>query len=266
MILRLIDECILWLLIYSVAGWIYESIICSIEAKKFINRGFLNGPYCPIYGFGAVIDFWLLYRIENPILLFLFGAVINCTLEYIISYGMEKIFHARWWDYSDKKFNINGRVCLLGGIVFGLFSVLLIKFIHPFIYNITNLIPSVYLHNISAIIVAAAATDTAITVIGFSGFNDKLKEISTVIETFKKEANNKLQSLPKYEALKKDSANKLKTFTNAHKQLIKKLDKQQIRMITAFPKLKSKYHNVTLSEIKEAIKKYKEEKKKNKEK
>lgn len=85
---------------YSIVGWVYESLICSVGARHFVNRGFLNGPYCPIYGFGAVFDLILLGKIENPFLLFLLGAIVTCTLEYLTSYGMEKIFHARWWDYS----------------------------------------------------------------------------------------------------------------------------------------------------------------------
>jgi len=94
------------LMVYSILGWIYESIVCSIQEKKWVNRGFLNGPYCPIYGAGAVLDIIILGNIQNPILLFLLGATLTCTLEYLTSYFMEKIFNARWWDYSDFKFII----------------------------------------------------------------------------------------------------------------------------------------------------------------
>ena len=124
--MKTIETWFLWLMIYSVIGWIYESTICSIGQRKLINRGFLNGPYCPIYGTGAVLVLLVLGRIQNPVLLFFAGAVLTCSLEYLTSWLMEKLFHARWWDYSKRKFNIGGRVCLIGAVVFGAFSVVLI--------------------------------------------------------------------------------------------------------------------------------------------
>lgn len=101
---------IFYFMIYSVVGWIYETTLCSITDRHFVNRGFLNGPYCPIYGSGALLDVLILGRIENPFLLFILGVLVTCSLEYLTSYVMEKLFKARWWDYSDKKFNIGGRV------------------------------------------------------------------------------------------------------------------------------------------------------------
>ena len=112
--LKTVETYFLWLMIYSIIGWIYESTLCSITNKKLINRGFLNGPYCPIYGSGAILVILILGRIKNPVLLFFLGALVTCSLEYLTSYVMEKLFHARWWDYSQRKFNINGRVCLIG--------------------------------------------------------------------------------------------------------------------------------------------------------
>ena len=96
---------IFYFMIYSVVGWIYETTLCSITDRHFVNRGFLNGPYCPIYGSGALLDVLILGRIENPFLLFILGVLVTCSLEYLTSYVMEKLFKARWWDYSDKKFN-----------------------------------------------------------------------------------------------------------------------------------------------------------------
>ena len=129
----------LWFMIYSVVGWIYESILCSVAQKKFINRGFLNGPYCPIYGSGAVLVILVLGKLTNPFLLFFAGALLTCSLEYLTSFVMEKLFHARWWDYSKRKFNINGRVCLIGAVVFGAFSTVLVLWIHPLVTKLTDL-------------------------------------------------------------------------------------------------------------------------------
>lgn len=99
--------------IYSVMGWILEITCKFIEYKKFANRGFLIGPYCPIYGFGALFITLFLGRYSNDIIaLFVMTILICGVLEYFTSYIMEKIFKLRWWDYSRRKYNINGRICL----------------------------------------------------------------------------------------------------------------------------------------------------------
>lgn len=114
----------------------------SIEAKKFINRGFLIGPYCPIYGYGALAIIILLQKyLPHPVGLFCMAMIICTILEYITSYLMEKLFNARWWDYSSKKFNINGRVCLDTMIPFGILGTLIMYFVNPFFLKILKLIP-----------------------------------------------------------------------------------------------------------------------------
>ena len=91
----------------------YESTLCSITQRKPVNRGFLNGPICPVYGFGALIIVFTLENVKGNLLaLFLASAVLTCTLEYITSYLLEKLFKTQWWDYSKRRFNLNGRICL----------------------------------------------------------------------------------------------------------------------------------------------------------
>ena len=97
----------------------YESILVSILERRPVNRGFLNGPLCPIYGAGAVGAVVVLGQVHNPLVVFLLSMVGASILEYVTSWVMEALFHARWWDYSDYKFNLNGRICLLGAFVFG---------------------------------------------------------------------------------------------------------------------------------------------------
>lgn len=119
--------------IYAFSGWVWESIILPISRKQIpYNRGFLNGPWIPIYGFGAILVI-ILFNYKYPFyVLFLSSGVVACLLEYITSYIMERVFCRRWWDYSNKLFNLNGRICLEGFVCFGLFSVLVIKYIQPF--------------------------------------------------------------------------------------------------------------------------------------
>ena len=129
-------------LIYSITGWLIEVIGGLIQNKKFVNRGFMIGPYCPIYGIGGVLITILLQDyVNNPFVLFCVAIVICGVLEYLTSYIMEKVFKARWWDYSKKKFNINGRVCLETIIPFGLLGCFIMYVSNPFIENLLNKVP-----------------------------------------------------------------------------------------------------------------------------
>lgn len=114
-----------------------------VRHKKFVNRGFLIGPYCPIYGYGAISMTLLLKGYANdPIVLFVMAIVICSILEYTTSFVMEKLFKIRWWDYSNRKFNINGRICLETMIPFGILGCLMIYFVNPFMFAIIDMIPS----------------------------------------------------------------------------------------------------------------------------
>ncbi len=126
-------------IIYSVVGWFVETIYVAILNKRFLNRGFLIGPYLPIYGSSAVAMILLLEPFKkNIILLFITSAIIASIMEYITSYFMEKLFKARWWDYTHEKFNLNGRVCLRGAALFGLLGIIMMYFINPYLINIVN--------------------------------------------------------------------------------------------------------------------------------
>ena len=106
--IREIEMYIMLFFIYSLAGWLIEMIPATIREKKFVDRGFLVGPYCPIYGCGVILITLLLQKYADDVVVSFFLSVIICgTLEYLTSYFMEKIFKARWWDYSNNKFNIN---------------------------------------------------------------------------------------------------------------------------------------------------------------
>ena len=124
-------------LIYSFLGWCIEVVNSLIIEKKFVNRGFMLGPYCPIYGISTIIMIFYLNQYKNNIItVFLLAVVVCSIMEYIVSYFMEKLFNARWWDYSTRKFNINGRVCLTNAFLFGLLGVLLVYIINPILMNI----------------------------------------------------------------------------------------------------------------------------------
>ena len=129
-------------IIYSFVGYISECIFVSVENKKLTNRGFFCGPICPIYGVGGIFMAFFLKKYYGDIFaLFILGAILATIVEYITGWALEKLFHNKWWDYSNNKFNINGRVCLLNTILFGIAAVIVVMFADPFFNKILNIIP-----------------------------------------------------------------------------------------------------------------------------
>lgn len=136
--MRATVECyILLFFVSGVLGWMMEVVCKLIQFGRFINRGFLIGPICPIYGFGSVLVTALLSRYaEEPLAVFALAMVVCGTLEYLTSYVMEKLFHARWWDYSQKRFNLNGRVCADTLIPFGLLGLGMVYIAKPVLFGL----------------------------------------------------------------------------------------------------------------------------------
>ena len=123
----------LLLMLYSFLGWCGEMVYCSLGQRRLCEkRGFLNGPICPIYGHGALLVL-MTGGYQTPLETFLIGAIQTSAVEYLTSYLMERLFHMRWWDYSRKRFNLNGRICLLNSTLFGLACVLLCHVVQPFL-------------------------------------------------------------------------------------------------------------------------------------
>jgi len=149
-----LSQYFLMFIIYAFIGWAIEVTNCLIRDRRFVNRGFLIGPYCPIYGVGGVaITFFLSQYYEHPITLFVMAVVLCAILEYATSYLMEKLFKARWWDYSKRKYNINGRICLETMIPFGLLGCFVIYVSNFLIYKLFSLFNPL-ITNIIAIILA----------------------------------------------------------------------------------------------------------------
>lgn len=131
-------------LLYSMIGYVAEIINLTIMTRKPVwNRGFLIGPYLPIYGIGCLFMVFFLNRYENDLIaLFILVAFFCTLLEYFTSLVMEKLFKLRWWDYTDYKFNLNGRVCLLNSVLFGIGGIIVIKVLNPFLSWLVYLMPS----------------------------------------------------------------------------------------------------------------------------
>ena len=277
--MKTVETWFLWLMIYSVIGWVYESTICSIGQRKLINRGFLNGPYCPIYGTGAVLVLLVLGRIQNPVLLFFAGAVLTCSLEYLTSWLMEKLFHARWWDYSKRKFNIGGRVCLIGAVVFGAFSVVLILVLHPWVKSLTDRLTDTALTWICAILLVGIVSDLIVTVKGLLGTHAVFAEYAVLLQQKRRELSEKLRlgaeegrerirergseelaKLREAAELGVEEREKIRRTTEEERErfyakLQMRLNAQQRRTINSFPQWKLTRNNEVLDGLREAMEK-----------
>lgn len=151
-------------MIYSVLGWIMEVTCKLIQYKRFINRGFLIGPYCPIYGCGGILITVLLNRyMSDPFVLFVMAILLCGTLEYLTSYFMEKAFKARWWDYSQRKFNINGRICLGTIIPFGILGLFISYVSNPFLLGKIQEIPELWLNILFWSLLAVFVVDNIVS-------------------------------------------------------------------------------------------------------
>ncbi|PJM76459.1 hypothetical protein CSQ86_09415 [Bifidobacterium felsineum] len=174
----------LWFIFYSFAGWVYESILVSCQQHRWVNRGFLNGPLCPIYGTGAVAGVVILGQIHNPVVLFFLAMIGASVLEYFTSWAMEQLFHARWWDYSHFRFNLNGRICLLGAVVFGIGGVLIVDVIQPQVARVTDMIPLQIIHVLFIVLMALTIADTIVTVCGIVNFEQSLEQFKIAMAKY----------------------------------------------------------------------------------
>ncbi len=248
---------------YSFLGWLMEVIGKLIQLKRFINRGFLIGPYCPIYGSGAILITLLLKRYtEDPFTLFIMAILLCGTLEYLTSYFMEKMYHARWWDYSQRKFNINGRVCLNTIIPFGLLGMFIIYISNPFLITNIEKLSEMWLNILSGTLLIIYLVDNIISakIVGYLGKTTKEigKDLDNTEEMTKKVREiltgksvlhrRLINAYPKIQIIRvkiKEKKDKIKRQMEEQKVLIKESVKKQ------------------KDELKEKIENIKEEKKEN---
>lgn len=174
--------------IFSFLGWAMETIKVSLHSKKFINRGFANGPYCPIYGFGMLFVILFLSEFkDNYILLFLGGVILCTALEYFTAYMLELVFKAEWWDYSYKKFNYKGRISLDISIAWGVLSLIMIEYVVPIFYIIINYIPRLVGEIYICITLFIMLTDVVVTIHSLLSLNKVLAKLSAVKLELKEE-------------------------------------------------------------------------------
>lgn len=251
-------------ILFSFIGWISEVIYVGVtSAHKFVNRGFLHGPLCPVYGFGGVVILMLppsLYATWIPLF---FASMILCTIvEYFVSWLMEKLFHTRWWDYSHYKIQLNGRICLLNSILFGFLGVVVIHFVYPLMIDLLNSLGQKVINVSGVIILAVLSVDIFFTVrklVDFANVMKKLKELGETLNSHygQEEWFKKGSFMDMINSVIERADNRKEEF---NQKILEKIDKvQNLRLpsvelfIKKFPSIKSTKYKDELNMIKEKI-------------
>ena len=244
--LNMQDKIIFYFIIYSFLGWCLESIYKTIIFRKPTNSGFLYGPFCPMYGIGAIIMIMAGKLSNNILVIFLMGIVIFTVWEYIVAVLLEKLFKTKYWDYSNIKFNFQGRVCLKNSIYWGILAVLLTFVIQPGIEKLTEIIPN-----------------DIVTIFRIMFIDKKIRQIFEIGDTIKA----KLAEIKNTEGVYKENLQKAISDLKTKQDILKiKIYKRVIRLKKAFPEMHSENltkfmtQKITLESIKEKIEKVKKHK------
>lgn len=182
---------LLWIFfIYAFLGWCTEVSYAALKTGRFVNRGFLNGPVCPVYGFGVVIVLWVLEPLRgNLLLLFLGSVALTSLLEWLTGFVLERLFHQRWWDYSQEPFNLGGYICLRFSIAWGLACLFVVKLLHPSVLWCIRTVPYPMGVGLLALFSAVMAVDLAATVRTIARMNRQLSQLDELAAGIKEMSN-----------------------------------------------------------------------------
>lgn len=267
--------------VYGFFGWCSEVAFAAVKERKFVNRGFLNGPLCPIYGIGvtAIVTLMDAYM-DNLLLLFLLSGILVTALEWVTGFLLEVLFHHKWWDYSKMPLNLNGYVCLPFSLLWGAACTLIVKYIHPLLWKLLSLIPLWLGIFLLGVLSAALAVDLYVTVTGILKLNKRLERLDEIAKELHRISDqmgeniyeNMMDGLEKQEKAKqkaeektaelREKAEELKAKTGELKdraeklrekyaQLLENVSGTDKRIMKAFPKMQSRRHRERLIELRE---------------
>ena len=263
-------------LIYGFLGWCSEVVFAAVNSGKFVNRGFLNGPICPIYGFGVlIISLCLTPFVDNFFLLFLFSMVLTSALEFLTGWVLEKLFNTKWWDYTDVPFNIKGYICLKFSIIWGLACVFIMKIVHPVITGMVEKFPLTLGIILLVLLLCIFAADFGITLAAVLKFpkhmkaadelEEKLNAISEGLgknlteyavdikeksEVAKSDIETKTQRQREVYQEKKELLQQKKELTQKRLALLREHKFIHKRLAKAFPKLQENKYKDWLEKLK----------------
>lgn len=257
---------ILYFFVYGFLGWCTEVIFAAFKQHRFVNRGFLNGPICPIYGVGVTLVIACLESFQSNLLLLYISSVILVTvLEGVTGWAMDKLFHNKWWDYSKLPFNIGGYVCLLFSLIWGVACVFIVYFVHPLIHQVLSLIPHTAGIALIAILGIALLSDMIVTtsaIVKFNQYLELLKHITDELHAISNQIGAELyqnvmhvldmqeSSRQKLDDVKLEVSEEIRMqiveLKTRAQNLGEKVPKPARRLLKAFPKLESRNYKAQL--------------------
>ena len=257
---------ILYFFVYGFLGWCTEVIFAAFKQHRFVNRGFLNGPICPIYGVGVTLVIACLEAFQSNLLLLYISSVILVTvLEGVTGWAMDKLFHNKWWDYSKLPFNIGGYVCLLFSLIWGVACVFVVYFVHPLIHQVLSLIPHTAGIALIAILGIALLSDMIVTtsaIVKFNQYLELLKHITDELHAISNQIGAELyqnvmhvldmqeSSRQKLDDVKLEVSEEIRMqiveLKTRAQNLGEKVPKPARRLLKAFPKLESRNYKAQL--------------------
>ena len=257
---------ILYFFVYGFLGWCTEVIFVAFNQHRFVNRGFLNGPICPIYGVGVTLVIACLEAFQSNLLLLYISSVILVTvLEGVTGWAMDKLFHNKWWDYSKLPFNIGGYVCLLFSLIWGVACIFIVYFVHPLIHQVLSLIPHTAGIALIAILGIALLSDIIVTtsaIVKFNQYLERLKHITDELHAISNQIGSELyqnvmhvldmqeSSRQKLDDVKLEVSEEIRMqiveLKTRAQNLGEKVPKPARRLLKAFPKLESRNYKAQL--------------------
>ncbi len=257
---------ILYFFVYGFLGWCTEVIFAAFKQHRFVNRGFLNGPICPIYGVGVTLVIACLEAFQSNLLLLYISSVILVTvLEGVTGWAMDKLFHNKWWDYSKLPFNIGGYVCLLFSLIWGVACIFIVYFVHPLIHQVLSLIPHTAGIALIAILGIALLSDIIVTtsaIVKFNQYLELLKHITDELHAISNQIGAELyqnvmhvldmqeSSRQKLDDVKLEVSEEIRMqiveLKTRAQNLGEKVPKPARRLLKAFPKLESRNYKAQL--------------------
>lgn len=190
-----VSQLVVWFFLYAFAGWLFEVGIALVQHRRFVNRGFFFGPICPIYGVGALMAIVFVGHIPNPVVAFFAGGLSAGAMEFATSWVLERIFHARWWDYSDWRFNLQGRVCLASVTTFGVLMLAVSHLIHPPIARLTATLPPAVLMGVAGALLTLFALDFARSALHMRALNVRLAQLQERITVLASDASTRMAEM-----------------------------------------------------------------------
>lgn len=254
----------LFFLVYAFLGWLSEEVFALVRHGKLVNRGFLTGPVCPIYGFGMIIIILCLTPVQDILpLLFLGSAVLTTLLEFVTGYVLEKFFKTKWWDYSEEHFNVKGYICLKFSILWGFAGVFIMDIVHPSVMKLLDKLSykaGLVIIAVSAVLFAVDLTTTLVSMIDLHKGVAKLEELSAKAEEFRLKLEHMAGSGSEFieertDELKAEFARQREQISEARLALSDELHRRHRRFFSAFPHFEK---GERFEKLREAIEEYRE--------